>query len=164
MVVVTVCVHPLLMQVSTPNISVPVLVLFTKFDALLVHAMGELEEENHCDATLEALPARAMEIFERYKLPLRLAQSTYPPKSHVTMEGKCHLTNCIIDGIELSITEMHTENGDCSKLMEETAEMLNDEAIEQMFVSTQQISVELCTERALKRYCCFGLDRKLISY
>lgn len=59
---------------------------------------------------------------------------------------------------------MHTENGNCSKLIEETAEMLNDEAIEQMFVSTQQISLELCTERALKRYCCsFGLDRKLIS-
>ena len=44
--------------------------------------------------------------------------------------------------------------------MEETAEMLNDEAVEQMFVSTQQISVGLCTERALKRYSCSGLDRK----
>jgi len=47
--------------------------------------------------------------------------------------------------------------------MEETAEMLNDEALEQMFVSTQQISVELCTERALKRFCCSGLDRNLVS-
>ena len=93
------------MQVFAPNtISVPVLVLFTKFDALLVHALGELEEEND-DATLEALPARAMEIFERYKLPLRLAECTYPPKSHVTMEGRCHLTHCIIDGIELSIKQ-----------------------------------------------------------
>ena len=47
--------------------------------------------------------------------------------------------------------------------MEETAEMLNDEAVEQMFVSTQQISLGLCTERALKRYCCSGLDRNIIS-
>ena len=46
---------------------------------------------------------------------------------------------------------MHT-NGDCSKLLEETAEMLNDEALEKMFVATQQISVEFCTERALKRF------------
>ena len=46
---------------------------------------------------------------------------------------------------------MQTENGDCTRLMEETAEMLNDEVVEQMFVSTQQISVGLCTESALKR-------------
>ncbi|KAF8331527.1 GTP-binding protein [Amanita rubescens] len=118
---------------------IPVLVLFTKFDALLVHAIGELDDEN-CDASLEALPARAMKIFERYKLPSKLAKSTYPPKGHVTMEG------------------MQIENGDCTKLMEETAEMLNDEVVEQMFVSTQQISLGLCTERALKRYCCSGLD------
>ena len=42
------------MQVFTADISVPVLVLLTKFDALLVHAMGELDDEN-CDASLEAL-------------------------------------------------------------------------------------------------------------
>ena len=59
---------------------------------------------------------------------------------------------------------MQTENGDCTKLMEETAEMLNDEVVEQMFVSTQQISLGLCTERALKRYCCSGPDsRNVIS-
>ena len=37
----------------------------------------------------------------------------------------------------------------------------NDEVVEQMFVSTQQISVGLCTESALKRYCCSGLDRNI---
>ena len=56
---------------------------------------------------------------------------------------------------------MQTENGDCTRLMEEIAEMLNDEVVEQMFVSTQQISVGLCTESALKRYCCSGLDRNI---
>ena len=82
----------------TPDISVPVLVLFTKFDALLGQAMTDLEEEN-CEVTLEALPARAMKIFEGYKLPSKFAESKYPPKSHVTMESECH---CIIDDIELS--------------------------------------------------------------
>ena len=109
MVVVTVCVHPLLMQVFTSNISVPVLVLFTKFDALLVHAMGELDDEN-CKATLEALPARAMKIFECYKLPSKLAMSTYPPKGHVTMESKCHLMHCTIDGTELSLKQKCKQN------------------------------------------------------
>jgi hypothetical protein len=94
----------LLMQVFTPNISVPVLVLFTKFDALLVHAMGELEDEN-CDASLEALPAHAMKIFESYKLPSKLAKSTYPPKGHVTMEGKCCPTHCTLDRTELSLIQ-----------------------------------------------------------
>ena len=59
---------------------------------------------------------------------------------------------------------MQTENGDCTKLMEETADMLNDEVVEQMFVSTQQINLGLCTERALKRYCCSGLAyRSIVS-
>ena len=102
MVVVTVCVYPLDTIAFTPNISVPVLVLFTKFDALLVHAMGELDDEN-CDASLEALPEHAMKIFERYKLPSKLAKSTYPPKGHVTMEGKHHLMHCTFDRIELSL-------------------------------------------------------------
>jgi hypothetical protein len=147
----------------TPNISVPVLVLFTKFDALLVHAIGELDDEN-CDASLEALPAQAMKIFERYKLPSKLAKSTYPPKGHVTMGGKCHLRHYSFERTQLSFwTGMQIENGDCTKLMEETAEMLNDEVVEQIFVSTQQISLGLCTERALKRYYCSGIDRNFIS-
>ena len=92
------------MQVFTPDISVPVLVLFTKFDALLVHAIGELDDEN-CDASLEALPAHAMKIFERYNLPSKLAKSTYPPKGHVTLEGKCHLTHRTFDRTELSLIQ-----------------------------------------------------------
>jgi len=120
------------MWVFTLDISVPVLVLFTKFDALLVQAIVALEEKN-CNTTLEALSAHAIEIFERYKLPSRLANSRYPPKGHVTME------------------DMDTEEGDCSKLIEETAGMLNDESLEQIFVSTQLVNVGVCIERALKR-------------
>jgi hypothetical protein len=75
------------MWVFTLDISVPVLVLFTKFDALLVKAIAELKQKN-CNATWEALPAHAIEIFERYTLPSRLANSRYPPKGHVTMEGE----------------------------------------------------------------------------
>ena len=102
-VVVTVCVYPL-DNCYAADISVPVLVLLTKFDALLVHAMGELDDEN-CDASLEALPAHAMKIFECYKLPSKLAKSAYPPKGHVTMEGKCHLMHCTFDKIELSLIQ-----------------------------------------------------------
>ena len=58
---------------------------------------------------------------------------------------------------------MNTEEADCSKLIEETAGMLNDESLEQIFVSTQLTNVGLCTERALKRYCCSRLDRNLNS-
>ena len=88
-VLVTVCICPLpiLLWVFILDISVPVLVLFTKFDALLVKAIAELKQKN-CNATWEALPAHAIAIFERYKLPSRLENSRYPPKGHVTMEGE----------------------------------------------------------------------------
>jgi hypothetical protein len=92
------------MQVFTPNISVPVLVLFTKFDALLVHAIGELDDEN-CDFSWKDLPAHAMKIFERYNLPSKLAKTLYPPKGYVIMEGKCHLTPCTFDRTELSLIQ-----------------------------------------------------------
>jgi len=99
------------MWVLTSNFTVPVLVLFTKFDALLGQAMADLEEENdeatlNCDEILIALPARAKKIFESYEFPSKFGKKKYPPKGHVIMEGKFHLlAGCIIDGIELGLKQ-----------------------------------------------------------
>lgn len=67
--------------------AVPVIAVFTKFDALDNKAFGILRKENlsRADAKREA-PKRAAADFEKSHLPLLYAKS-YPPRNHVCLRG-----------------------------------------------------------------------------
>jgi len=46
---------------------------------------------------------------------------------------------------------MYKDDADCGPLMECTAATLGNEVVEQLFVSTQQINLELCMKYTVER-------------
>jgi hypothetical protein len=47
--------------------------------------------------------------------------------------------------------DMDKDDADCGPLIESTAGTLDDEVVEQLFVSTQKINIELCMKYAVER-------------
>jgi hypothetical protein len=46
---------------------------------------------------------------------------------------------------------MDKDGADCGPLIERTAETLNDDTLKQLFVSTQQTTLELCMRYAVEK-------------
>ena len=67
--------------------SVPVVVLFTKFDALLPVALGKLARQVPRPERLSKAEALIEGIFDRADVWGRLSTMLYPPKSCVRLEG-----------------------------------------------------------------------------
>lgn len=67
--------------------TVPLVAIFTKFDALDDTAYQELADEGLChDCAVEQAPIRAVTDFETEYLPIVNSQR-YPPKGHVYLRG-----------------------------------------------------------------------------
>ncbi|KAF8132783.1 hypothetical protein EV363DRAFT_1583172 [Boletus edulis] len=118
-----------------PN-NVPVVVLFTKFDALRVKAMVKLAPADRRLALQEGLSKiqpLMEEVFNGADVWGRLSKMTYPPKSSVRLEN------------------IHKANEGCNILIENTALVLNDEALQMLFVSAQETNMALCVKYAAKR-------------
>jgi hypothetical protein len=47
--------------------------------------------------------------------------------------------------------DMDKDDADCGPLIERTAGTLDDKVVEQLFVSTQKINIELCMKYAVER-------------
>jgi len=123
--------------------NVPVIVLFTKFDALLPVAMGQLYR--NLDARKlprEEKVAKAHElidgIFSNANLWGRLSQLNHPPKC----------------GVQLGGLHNHDANKGCHsdilRLLENTAGALNEEALQMLFVTAQQTNMALCIKYAVQ--------------
>ncbi|KAG2124756.1 GTP-binding protein [Suillus cothurnatus] len=113
--------------------SIPVIVLFTKFDALYDGAYGQLKSEGaSMEEAEEQAPKRAEDLFaigSQLKFLYNPKDIGRPPK----------------------MSYMDKDDADCGPLMERTAATLGDEVVEQLFVSTQQINLELCIKYAVER-------------
>ncbi|KAG1786360.1 uncharacterized protein HD556DRAFT_1055673 [Suillus plorans] len=114
--------------------TIPVIVVFTKFDALYDIAYSQLRKEGKSlkDAR-ELAPKRAEETFPDGPQLKFLQGVRWPPKGHVCLPN-------------------------CGALIERTAGTLNDEMLEQLFVSTQQTHLEICMRYAIKRTLPKHLD------
>jgi len=67
--------------------SVPVIAIFTKFDALVQDAFATLIEENDdYEAAMDEAPNLARVEFDRI-YPDLVYKTTYPPKGHVCLQG-----------------------------------------------------------------------------
>ena len=68
--------------------SVPVIAVFTKFDALWDDAYGQLKElgKSRMECQEEA-PEKAKEIFAKMKIWDRLCETRYPPKDFICLTG-----------------------------------------------------------------------------
>ncbi|KAG1838742.1 hypothetical protein C8R48DRAFT_666756 [Suillus tomentosus] len=114
--------------------SIPVIVLFTKFDALYDVEFSKLRAEGKSrkDAR-ELAPKQAEESFPNGPQLKFLKEVRWPPKCHVCLSN------------------MEKDDADCRTLIERTAGTLDNEVLQQIFVSTQQTNLEICMRYAVER-------------
>ncbi|KAI9566334.1 hypothetical protein HD554DRAFT_2174521 [Boletus coccyginus] len=113
---------------------VPVIAIFTKFDALHTIAFGELQEQGKGMREARDMAAKhAEEIFRRNDYYGMLQGKAFLPRNFVCMTG------------------MNEEQADCAALISSTAEALDDEMLEVLLVSAQQINLEICIKYAIQR-------------
>jgi GTP-binding protein EngB required for normal cell division len=114
--------------------SIPVIVLFTKFDALYDIEFAKLRKTGTSwkDAN-ELAPKRAEESFANGPQLKFLNDVRRPPKCHICLPN------------------MDKDDADCGSLIERTAGTLDNEVLQQLFVSTQQTNLELCMKYAVER-------------
>jgi len=112
---------------------VPVVVVFTKMDGLDFQSYGNLLEQHMSDAeAIERAPGYSLSIAkEEYA---ELAKMAHPPKSSVFLRN------------------MHQGNSTCEELIRATVAVLDDSNLQLLLVSTQQVSMEICIEYALKSW------------
>ncbi|KAF8447339.1 hypothetical protein L210DRAFT_2791544 [Boletus edulis BED1] len=115
--------------------NVPVAVLFTKFDALLPKAMGKLapaDRQLPLRDWLSKAESLIEEIFDKADVWSRLTLMKYAPRSCVR------------------IKDMHkSSNEGCSKLLDVTTNALNEEALQMLLVSAQEVNIALCVRCAV---------------
>ncbi|KAG1802477.1 GTP-binding protein [Suillus variegatus] len=114
--------------------SIPVIVLFTKFDALYDVAYAKLRKEGRSRKDAKELaPKQAKESFANGSQLKFLKDLRRPPKCHVCLP------------------HMNKDDADCSALIERTAGALDDEVLNRLFVSNQQTNLEICMKYAIQR-------------
>ncbi|KAG1768827.1 hypothetical protein EDD22DRAFT_211878 [Suillus occidentalis] len=117
--------------------SIPVIVLFTKFDALYDDTFEELISKGVSRKDAEVLvPQHAKEAFAngpQINLLYSRKDNQRPPRCHI----------CLPD--------MDKDDADCGPLIKRTAEILDDDVLKQLFVSTQRTNLELCMSYAVGR-------------
>ncbi|KAJ8581942.1 hypothetical protein M405DRAFT_800753 [Rhizopogon salebrosus TDB-379] len=108
--------------------NVPVIAVFTKFDALSAVALGELRRIPGLTRKdlFERTPKRMEEIFANANIWGRLCGTQHPPKDYVCL------------------AEMNIDKANCGPLLKCTTGALGDEALQMLLVSTQQTNLELC--------------------
>ena len=127
---------------------VPVIVIFTKFDAQDDDAYEVLKEEGLSleDARIQA-PSRAMKDFQDNHKNLPIFKSHYPPKQYVILRGKSCIFVWYIIWIEI---DMNLPESHCNELVKETAAALDHQVLQALFVSTQTHQIELCIQYAVQ--------------
>ncbi|KAG1723488.1 GTP-binding protein [Suillus paluster] len=117
--------------------NVPVIVVFTKFDALRPVAFGEIKKQLigvSKEERLEKIAQRVEQLFMSTGVLDRL----YAPKNRA--RPKCHVR----------LQNMNKEDTGCDALLEHTTFALDDEELRLCLVSTQQSNLELCIKCAIE--------------
>jgi len=115
--------------------NVPVIVLFTKFDALLAVAMSKLSNgDSKLQREEKIAKAHGLmdEIFDNANIWGRLSQLNHAPKFNVRIRG------------------MHNSSEACDILLGNTARALNEEALQMLFVTAQETNIALCIKYAVQ--------------
>jgi hypothetical protein len=138
--------------ISSPDIysrAVPVIAVFTKFDALEMKAYQDLldkdcpREEAKAQASNYALESIKGHVESLYKKP-------HPPMGHVYLRGdKSALMHTTYYNVA---SDMYKPDANCHELSKQTAAVINDDTLQHLFVSTQQNNLELCVEYSIKQW------------
>ncbi|KDQ14383.1 hypothetical protein BOTBODRAFT_32845 [Botryobasidium botryosum FD-172 SS1] len=113
---------------------VPVIAVFTKFDALDSAAFKILEEGGlSFNEAKQGAPGHAEELFKTTHLPL-IQDQPHPPKGIVCLRN---------------MQNKHSHTG-ISDLIEKTFSSLNDDALKLLLISVQHSNVKLCIKAAVE--------------
>lgn len=113
---------------------VPVMVLLTKCDSLELEAIEELEDEGlEIEEAQEKIAEKERELLERWHAHIKheLDKCRYLPRGYVTLQ------------------KMHQESADCTVLIQSTANVMNEEGLQRLLISTQQSNILLCVHYAV---------------
>jgi len=125
--------------------SVPVIVIFTKCDAMNVKAYGELVEQGFSDDEARArAPDHAALMFYPDLLNI-LYGMKYPPKSHVFFGN------------------MNQPGATCKELVDSTANGIYNDALKLLFVSTQRNNLALCMGTAMIEHKVSSTDTQAMQ-
>jgi len=107
--------------------------LWTKTDSLDLDKIKQLMKEgNNQTEAMEQAPKKAWDDFEKKNYPI-FNRFKYPPKAYVVFRS------------------MHKSGADCNDLIKKMAAALGSEELQQLFLSTQQNSVEICLKYGIQR-------------
>ena len=130
---------------------VPVVVLFTKYDALLPVALGKLAPSDRQLPLQERLSIAKLfveVIFDRADVWGRLAQLKHAPRSFVKIGGVCYVFPIQMQSVTLTlILDMQDR---CNKVLEVTTDVLTDEALQMLLISAQEANIALCVKFAVQ--------------
>jgi len=122
-------------------------VIFTKFDALVLKSYNKLwnQQKNHKEAK-SAMHELANEIFQDHYLP-QVQATEVPPKTYICLAGDI-LYPCKV--LKFSqILEMDKKENQCSELSERTMDILDNDVLVELFVSTQTNNLDLCIKNGI---------------
>lgn len=127
---------------------VPVIVVFTKCEALELKAIEILQQEQlSFDDAAKGAPEYAKKHL--WNAHLILENHKYPPQGHVYLKGQPLLGPSSQHNLTEQ-SEMEKLNTDCKDLVECTASVLDSETLQAIFVSTQQANLELSMKYAIR--------------
>ncbi|KAF8345164.1 hypothetical protein F5887DRAFT_960972 [Amanita rubescens] len=110
---------------------VPLVVVFTKFDGQIVNEYVNMKDAENYEDKWDLARVKADDSFQRIYLP-KVLDTEYPPKAFVRL------------------ADMDLDENDCPELTEQTAGALDDDIIQQLFISTQMNNLDLCVKTALQ--------------
>ena len=134
---------------------VPVVLIFTKFDALEDMCYGQLrgQGKHHEEASIQMLEL-ANKIFQQEYLP-HILDAEFPPKTYICLAGNRLYSYRFFKFSQ--ILEMDKEENQCSELSEKTADILDNNVLVNLFVSTQKNNFDLCITRSIRLVFCLFL-------
>jgi len=106
-------------------------VVFTKFDGQIVNEYVNMKDAENYEDKWDLARVKADDTFQRIYLP-KVLDTEYPPKAFVRL------------------ADMDLDENDCPELTEQTAGALDDDIIQQLFISTQMNNLDLCVQTALQ--------------
>ncbi|KAJ6522589.1 hypothetical protein B0H19DRAFT_1086041 [Mycena capillaripes] len=116
------------------NSPVPVIAVFTKFEALIDEAYDDLPDDDSSDS-------------EKEKNASHNAQSKFEKTVQKAIENTTHPPNQVADGIPLDLNEVGTG---CASLVEATYAMIQDEILSNLFALAQQSSFRVGCEKIME--------------
>ncbi|KAG1751780.1 GTP-binding protein [Suillus lakei] len=134
---------------------VPVVVVFTKFEALRPVAFGEHKKQLQGLAGEERsrrIAQHVEEVFTNTGVWDRLCdpKNHARPKCYVRLESKSFRCICPVSELTWVIQDMNKPSTNCDTLLEHTTFALDNEELRLCLVSTQQSNLELCITCAVE--------------